>query len=188
MALEFGSNDSSASKTSSIETGFDEDYLRRARWRLFGAVIFAGFVVAASAHLLLDDPRPLSHDFTVFISESKDLDPAGAPDDEQQGEDQLPAEAAAAQKDNGQSGTTTASPGFASGKWYVQVGSYSNRGAAEQILKKIRASGQSAVVVVVKTPDGTRYRVRAGPYSEQQAWAYEKVSRSMGYKPPVINP
>ncbi|MGA1527176.1 MAG: SPOR domain-containing protein, partial [Burkholderiaceae bacterium] len=110
------------------------------------------------------------------------------PDDEQRGDDLLPEETATAQKDNGQSSLTTASPGFASGKWYVQVGSYSNRGAAEQILKKIRASGQSASVVVVMTPAGTRYRVRAGPYSEQQAWAYEKVSRSMGDKPLVIKP
>lgn len=188
MAFEFGSNNSAANKAASLEGGYDEEFLRRARWRLFGAVIFAGFVVAASAHLLLDDPRPLSHDFTVFISETKELDSASSSDDEQPDAEQMQEESSVAQTDKAQPPSTAATPGFASGKWYVQVGSYSNRGAAEQVLKKIRASGQSAVVVVVKTPDGTRYRVRAGPYSEQQARAYERVSRSMGYKPMVIKP
>ena len=83
MAFELGSNDSAVNKPASLEGGYDEEFLRRARWRLFGAVIFAGFVVAASAHLLLDDPRPLSHDFTVFISETKELDPASSAVDEQ---------------------------------------------------------------------------------------------------------
>ena len=188
MAFEFGSSNSAANKAASLEGGYDEEFLRRARWRLFGAVIFAGFVVAASAHLLLDDPRPLSHDFTVFISETKELDSASSSDDEQPDAEQMQEQSPVAQTDKAQAPSTAATPGFAAGKWYVQVGSYSNRGAAEQILKKIRTSGQSAVVVVVKTPDGTRYRVRAGPYSEPQAWAYEKVSRSMGYKPLVIKP
>jgi hypothetical protein len=188
MAFELGSNDSAVNKPASLEGGYDEEFLRRARWRLFGAVIFAGFVVAASAHLLLDDPRPLSHDFTVFISETKELDLASSAVDEQPEAEQIQEEPPVAQRDDAQSSSLAASPGFASGKWYVQVGSYSNRGAAEQILKKIRASGQSAVVVVVKAPEGTRYRVRAGPYSEQQARAFEKVSRSMGYKPMVIKP
>lgn len=187
MALEFGSNNSPANKSGSLEDGYDEEYLRRARWRLFGAVIFAGFVVAASAHLLLDDPRPLSHDFTVFISETRESDSTSEANDEPVTEQASEAPVAVA-KEASPSSTSGSTPGFASGKWYVQVGSYSNRGAAEQILKKIRASGQSAVVVVVRTPEGTRYRVRAGPYSEQQAWAYEKTSRSMGYKPLVIKP
>jgi cell division septation protein DedD len=187
MALEFGSSDSSSNKGASIQADYDEDHLRRARWRLFGALIFAVFVIAASAHLLLDDPRPLSHDFTVFISESKDLDSEPSPVEEESSSDPS-SETNASKEQLASTKSEVSAPDFASGKWYVQVGSYSNRGAAEQILKKIRTSGQSATVVVVKTPDGTRYRVRAGPYSEKQAWAYEKISRSMGYKPLVIKP
>jgi cell division septation protein DedD len=187
MAFEFGSNNSTTDKSDSLEGGYDEEYLRRARWRLFGAVIFAGFVVAVSAHLLLDDPRPLSHDFTVFISETREPDSTSAVNEKPVTE-QASGAPVAVTKQASPSSTSPSTPGFASGKWYVQVGSYSNRGAAEQILKKIRASGQLAVVVVVRTPEGTRYRVRAGPYSEQQAWAYEKTSRSMGYKPLVIKP
>jgi cell division septation protein DedD len=187
MALEFGSSDSSSNKAPSIQVDYDEDHLRRARWRLFGAVIFACFVVAASVHLLLDDPRPLSHDFTVFISESKDLDTEPDSDGEESSPDQV-LEVDSYRQPSSSAKSEASASDFASGKWYVQVGSYSNRGAAEQILKKIRTSGQSATVIVVKTPEGTRYRVRAGPYSEKQAWAYEKISRSMGYKPLVIKP
>ena len=187
MALEFGSSDSSSNKGAPIQADYDEDHLRRARWRLLGAFIFAVFVFAASAHLLLDDPRPLSHDFTVFISESKDLDAEPASGEEESSPEPS-SETDVSKQPSPAVKSETSAPDFASGKWYVQVGSYSNRGAAEQILKKIRASGQSATVVVVKTPDGTRYRVRAGPYSEKQARVYEKVSRSMGYKPMVIKP
>jgi DedD protein len=54
-------------------------------------------------------------------------------------------------------------------RWVVQVGSFSDPANAESVAGQLRAAGFSAYTVAISGPDGTRYKVRAGPEIERQA-------------------
>lgn len=53
--------------------------------------------------------------------------------------------------------------------WFVQAGSYSQAGNAEQAKSKIRSLGYPVSSVTVKTDKGTFHRVRSGPYASREA-------------------
>lgn len=51
----------------------------------------------------------------------------------------------------------------------IQLGAYSDRENATQLLSKLRAAGLPGYVEPVKTPDGTKTRVRCGPFATPEA-------------------
>jgi DedD protein len=65
--------------------------------------------------------------------------------------------------------TPAASPGPASGSWAVQVGSFSKEATATKISQDLRAQGNPAFVMPVKSGTGTLYRVRIGPMRDRAA-------------------
>ncbi len=54
-----------------------------------------------------------------------------------------------------------------SGRWAVQVGSYSREATAERLAKQLRDQGQRAFVMPVKSGGATLYRVRIGPMKDR---------------------
>lgn len=73
-----------------------------------------------------------------------------------------------------------AKPAAASaGGWAVQMGSFASRATADRLVKELRAEGQDAFVMPVKSGGSTLYRVRVGPMqdrpSAQQALAKLKA-------------
>ena len=58
-------------------------------------------------------------------------------------------------------------PAPTSGRWAVQIGSYSREATAERIAKQLRDQGQRAFVMPVKSGGATLYRVRIGPMKDR---------------------
>ena len=54
-----------------------------------------------------------------------------------------------------------------SGRWAVQVGSFSRETTAERLATQLREQGQSAFVMPVKSGGATLYRVRIGPLPDR---------------------
>jgi DedD protein len=54
-----------------------------------------------------------------------------------------------------------------SGRWAVQVGTFSKETNAERLAKQLRDQGQSAFVMPVKSRGATLYRVRIGPMKDR---------------------
>jgi DedD protein len=54
-----------------------------------------------------------------------------------------------------------------SGRWAVQVGSFSKEATAERVAKQLRDQGQRAFVMPVKSGSATLYRVRIGPMPDR---------------------
>jgi DedD protein len=54
-----------------------------------------------------------------------------------------------------------------SGRWAVQVGTFSKQANAERLAKQLREQGQSAFVMPVKSGAATLYRVRIGPMKDR---------------------
>lgn len=55
-------------------------------------------------------------------------------------------------------------PGLPTKGFVVQLGAYADRDNAAQLLARVRALGLPGYVEPVKTPDGTKIRVRSGPF------------------------
>lgn len=68
----------------------------------------------------------------------------------------------------------------ASGKWFVQAGSYSDLGNAQSVEQRIKSLGLPVFIGVVESSKGTFYRVRSGPFAsrEQADSARTKVQGS----------
>jgi DedD protein len=58
-----------------------------------------------------------------------------------------------------------------SGRWAVQVGSFSREATAERLVKQLREQGQTAFVMPVKSDGATLYRVRIGPLPDRASAA-----------------
>ena len=54
-----------------------------------------------------------------------------------------------------------------SGRWAVQIGTFSKEENAERLVKQLRDQGQSAFVMPVKSGGATLYRVRIGPMKDR---------------------
>jgi DedD protein len=57
----------------------------------------------------------------------------------------------------------------ASGQWVVQLGAYKEAGNVKLLLSKLKGIGVSAYTEKFDSPQGPRTRVRAGPFSSQDA-------------------
>ena len=51
----------------------------------------------------------------------------------------------------------------------IQLGAYTKQASAKQVLQRLKAQKFPAYTEPVKTPQGTRTRVRAGPYPTVEA-------------------
>jgi DedD protein len=54
-----------------------------------------------------------------------------------------------------------------SGRWAVQVGTFSKEANAQRLAKQLRDQGQTAFVMPVKSAGVTLYRVRIGPWQDR---------------------
>jgi len=54
-----------------------------------------------------------------------------------------------------------------SGRWAVQLGTFSKEANAQRLVKQLRDQGQSAFVMPLKSSGGTLYRVRIGPMKDR---------------------
>jgi DedD protein len=54
-----------------------------------------------------------------------------------------------------------------SGRWAVQLGTFSKEANAQRLVKQLRDQGQSAFVMPVKSGAATLYRVRIGPMKDR---------------------
>ena len=62
-----------------------------------------------------------------------------------------------------------ATPATASGKWWVQLGSFSSADNAQRLARELRAKGFSVEVSLVKSNGKDLHRVRAGPEASRDA-------------------
>jgi|694.fasta_scaffold26137_3 DedD protein len=66
--------------------------------------------------------------------------------------------------------STEAKPAVeASGQWVVQLGAYKEAGNVKVLLSKLKGIGVSAYTEKFDSPQGSRTRVRAGPFASQDA-------------------
>lgn len=64
---------------------------------------------------------------------------------------------------------TAATPAKPSGKWWVQLGSFSSSDNAQRLARELRAKGFTVEVSVAKSGGRDLHRVRAGPESNRDA-------------------
>jgi DedD protein len=70
-----------------------------------------------------------------------------------------------------------------SGRWAVQVGTFSKEANAQRLVKELRGQGQSAFVMPLKSGGATLYRVRVGPMNDRaSAEAALRELKSTGAK------
>ena len=70
-----------------------------------------------------------------------------------------------------------------SGRWAVQIGTFSKEANAQRLVKELRDQGQSAFVMPVKSGAATLYRVRIGPMKDRaSAEAALRDVKSQGAK------
>ena len=69
-----------------------------------------------------------------------------------------------------------------SGRWAVQVGTFSKEANAQRLVKELREQGQSAFVMSLKSGAGTLYRVRVGPMKDRAS--AEAALRDLKSRPP----
>jgi len=161
------------------------EHKRRARWRLFGAILIAGSVAAITPFLLEEQARPLSQDLLIEIPSKnskftkieslKPQDPAAqesassvtsATPVTPQGPvaiaksettKEAPAkELPAKQTPAKQTPTKEASPTAAKTKGFmVQVGAYSKPESAASTKKRMESGGHRVVTETIKAADGS---------------------------------
>ena len=161
------------------------EHKRRARWRLFGAILIAGSVAAITPFLLAEQARPLSQDLLIEIPSKnskftkidslKPQDPAAqesassvtsATPVTPQGPvaiaksettKEAPAkELPAKQTPAKQTPAKEASPTAAKTKGFmVQVGAYSKPESAASTKKRMESGGHRVVTETIKAADGS---------------------------------
>ncbi|NJD35560.1 MAG: SPOR domain-containing protein [Betaproteobacteria bacterium] len=57
----------------------------------------------------------------------------------------------------------------ASGQWVIQLGAYKETGNVKLLLAKLKGVGVPAYTEKIESPQGSRTRVRAGPFASQEA-------------------
>lgn len=83
------------------------------------------------------------------------------------------------------SGAAPAKPGA----YLLQTGAYANESAASEQLERLRKAGVSAYTETVKTRQGERIRVRAGPFPNRDAAEQARVRlKSAGIEAALIAP
>ena len=183
------------------------EHKRRARWRLFGALILMGSVAAIAPILLNDEARPLSQDLLIEMP-SRSSAPTAAPAPPPAAVVVAPAPEPAlkpapepalkpapepavkpapepALKPAPEPAKASVPPvkGF-----MVQVGAYSSLDTANRVKTRLEASGHRVLVQTIKAADGTaRHRVRIGPFeTRDQAGEVRDRAKLQGYDAVVV--
>ena len=120
--------------------------------------------------------EPRSADARPAAAKSADPKPAAA------AEVKEGAKAPAGGKDSGKVGAK-------SGSYALQVGAFaSEKGASEQ-LERLRRAGLKGYTERIKTPQGERIRVRAGPFATRESAEQARGTlRGLGMEPALITP
>jgi len=190
------------------------DHKRRARWRLFGALIIVAAVAGLAPLLLEDQARPLSQDLLIEIpsrnsvfskieslrpatpppetaaeEKPKAPDPKPAPKVEPKVEAKAEAKAESKLESKAEAKVepkkSTAQAGF-----LVQVGAYSKLEAANGVKARLASGGHRVSVETIKLDDGSeRHRVRIGPFETRElANQVRDRAKSQGYDAMVVTP
>jgi len=164
---------------------------KRARRRLIGAIALVTLMVIVLPVLLDGEPRPVSQDIKIQIpaqnggsfasrvipvpEKSGTAEAAVKP---QKTEIAVPPPLPPASKPSPDKETATTAQGknekitkaeSKSSVYVVQLAAFSNSDKAKQMQQKLTASGIRAYTEVLKTADGEKTRVRAGPYESRDA-------------------
>jgi DedD protein len=164
---------------------------KRARRRLIGAIALVTLMVIVLPMLLDGEPRPVSQDIKIQIQaqngesfasrvipvpeKSGTAEAAVKP---QKTEIAVPPPLPPAPKPGVDKETATTAQGknekvtkveSKSSAYVVQLAAFSNSDKAKQLQQKLTASGIRAYTEVLKTADGEKTRVRAGPYESRDA-------------------
>lgn len=165
---------------------------KRARRRLIGAIALVTLMVVVLPMLLDGEPGPVSQDINIQIlaqnggsfasrvipvPEKSDTAeaaikpqkteiavPPPLPPAPKLGVDKEPAKTAAQEKTEKVTKAESKSSAYV-----VQLAAFSNSYKAKQLQQKLTASGIRAYTEVLKTADGEKTRVRAGPYESRDA-------------------
>lgn len=165
---------------------------KRARRRLIGAIALVTLMVIVLPMLLDGEPRPVSQDIKIQIQaqnggsfasrvipvpeksgtaeaavkpqKTEIAVPPPLPPAPKPGVDKEPAKTAAHEKNE-----KITKAESKSSVYVVQLAAFSNSDKAKQMQQKLTASGIRAYTEVLKTADGEKTRVRAGPYESRDA-------------------
>ena len=186
------------------------DHKRRARWRLFGALIIVAAVAGLAPLLLEDQARPLSQDLLIEIpsrnsvfSKIESLRPATpppeaaaeekpkAPDPKPEPKVEAKAEAKAESKlESKAEAKVEPKKSAVQAGFLVQVGAYSKLEAANGVKARLASGGHRVSVETIKLDDGSeRHRVRIGPFETRElANQVRDRAKSQGYDAMVVTP
>lgn len=77
--------------------------------------------------------------------------------------------------------------GKESGQWIVQLGAYQNAANVKQLTAKLKDMGLASYTEKLDSPQGSRTRVRAGPFSSQEAADKARLKiKKIGIDGPVV--
>ncbi|NBT74917.1 MAG: SPOR domain-containing protein [Betaproteobacteria bacterium] len=176
------------------------EHKQKARWRFFGAVGYCILVGALALQVLRDKPRPLSQDFVVLMpvpmsdppadpNASPDVAPTAAPAATPAA---TPAAAPAATPSDSAPtppaavATEPASATPAADSYFVQLGAYSTRPAADAVCRRMQSSGHRCLISSVGAGVSVLYRVRLGPMAKGEAEAVRARAGLQGYQASVV--
>ena len=167
---------------------------KRARRRLVGAIALALLAVINLPMVMDSEPRPLSQDIQVRIPSQDSTGfaakvltgkPPATPMPEPKPTAQSapapktearavaePAAAAASLAEAKPGDPSAAAPetaGDAPAQWVVQLGAYKEAGNVRLLLSKLKGVGVPAYTEKFDSAQGSRTRVRAGPFASQEA-------------------
>ena len=190
------------------------DHKRRARWRLFGALIIVAAVAGLAPLLLEDQARPLSQDLLIEIpsrnsvfskieslrpatpppeaaAEEKPKAPDPKPEPKVEARVEAKSEAKAESKlESKAEAKTEPKKSTAQAGFLVQVGAYSKLEAANGVKARLASGGHRVSVETIKLDDGSeRHRVRIGPFETRElANQVRDRAKSQGYDAMVVTP
>ncbi|MGH8751178.1 MAG: SPOR domain-containing protein [Burkholderiales bacterium] len=145
-------------------------FKKRARRRLIGAIALVILMVIVLPLLLDSESKPVSPDISIQIpprnngSFTSRVVPAAPADAPAQKDAVLPLPAPQPAKPAAPAIDKTGSKAYV-----VQLAAFSSGEKAKQMQQKLAASGVRAYTEVLKTAEGEKTRVRAGPYDSQEA-------------------
>lgn len=189
------------------------EHKRRARWRLFGAIIIVGAVAAVAPILLEDQARPLSKDLLIEISprasapppEAKpapgpaialDSKPVSPPEpkpllEPKAAQEELAKKTAPSSVELPKlqkPAKAAADSGKKAQGFMVQVGAYGTVEAANRVKARLEGAGHRVTINTIKTAEGAeRHRVRIGPFeTRDQALEVRDRAKAQGYDAAVV--
>jgi DedD protein len=74
------------------------------------------------------------------------------------------------------------------GRIYLQVAALGSESGARELVQRLKKAGHAAIVEKVETKEGTRYRVRVGPFSSREDAEQARTKlRAAGFQANAVN-